>query len=137
VGTADDKAQQRWFKVGTGEHRRIDVSPQVVHARHRTGPRSGQAFGEADAHQKAPREARTSRDGDEVEVVAADAGTLKAQVQQVRQAFEVVSSGELGHHAPELGVQVDLRVDDVGEDAPAAGYPPRRMSRRSWSQFRG
>jgi len=122
VGSADDKTQQRGFEVRAGEHRCIYVSPEVVHPRDRSGPGCGQAFGEADSDQQAAGKARPAGDGDEVEVVTADAGTLKAQVEEVRQAFEVVSGGELGHHATELGVQVDLRVDDVGEDAPAAGY---------------
>jgi hypothetical protein len=98
------------------------MSPQVVHPSHRSRPGCGQAFGEADPHQQAAREARTAGDGDEVQVVTADAGTLKAQIKEVWQAFEVVSGGELGHHAPELGVQVHLRMDDVGEDTPAADY---------------
>jgi len=98
------------------------VSPEVVHSRHRSGPGCGKAFGETDSHEQAPGETRAAGDGDEVEVVTADTGTVKAQVKEVGQAFEVVSGGELGHHATELGVQVDLRVDDVGEDAPAAGY---------------
>jgi hypothetical protein len=32
----------------------------------------------------------------------------------------VVARRELGHHAAEVLVQLDLGVDDVGEDVPAA-----------------
>ena len=37
----------------------------------------------------------------------------------MRKAFQVVASGELGYDAAELRMQVDLRMDDVGQDAPA------------------
>src|SRR5260370_3666759 len=37
----------------------------------------------------------------------------------MRQALEVIAGRELRYHAAELLVQVDLRVDDVGEDAAA------------------
>src|SRR5258708_12864294 len=35
------------------------------------------------------------------------------------QALEVIAGRELRYHAAEFPVQVDLRVDDVGEDAAA------------------
>jgi len=38
------------------------------------------------------------------------------------QAFEVVASRELGNDSAEVLVQLDLRVDDVGQNPPAALY---------------
>ena len=37
----------------------------------------------------------------------------------MRKPLQVVAGGQLGNDAAELAVQVDLRVDDVGEDAAA------------------
>ena len=50
------------------------------------------------------------------------AGLLQGEVEQLREALEVVTGGELGHNAAELPVQVDLGMDDVGEDVAAVSY---------------
>ena len=43
------------------------------------------------------------------------------------QPLEVVAGGQLGHDATEVFVQVDLRMDDVGQD-PAATFNQRDRS---------
>jgi hypothetical protein len=98
------------------------MTPEVIHAGERARPGSRQALGDADPHQQATCEARTTGDGQEVEIVVADTGAFEGRVQDVREAFEVVAGGELGHHAAEFRVEVDLGVDDVGEDAAAISH---------------
>jgi hypothetical protein len=117
VSAADDKSKERRLEIRTSEHCRVDMPPEVIHSGHWPGPRGRQALGHADSDQQAAGQARTAGDRDEVEVVTSDTGTCKAEIKQVRQAFEVVSGRQLWHHAAELGVKVDLGVDDVGEDA--------------------
>jgi hypothetical protein len=114
MGAADDQAEEGWFQVRASEHRGIDVSPEVVHPSERTRPGCRQPFRDADADQQAARQAWAPSDCEEINVARADTGALEGHVEEVREAFEVVSGGELGHHATELGVEVDLRVDDVG-----------------------
>ena len=121
VGAADDEPQQWGFKVRAGEHRCVDVSPQVIDACERTRPCRRQPFRHADADQQTARQARASGHRHQVKVARADAGTLEGQVKEVWKAFQMVACGELGDHATKLGVKFDLRVDDVGEHAPPIG----------------
>jgi hypothetical protein len=44
----------------------------------------------------------------------------------MRQSLEVVASGKLGNYPAEVLVQIDLRVDEVGQDPPSAFYQGNR-----------
>ena len=44
---------------------------------------------------------------------------IEGQVEEAGQALEVVARGQLGDDAAEVPVQVDLGVDDVGQDLAA------------------
>jgi hypothetical protein len=44
----------------------------------------------------------------------------------MRQSLEVVTRGKLGNDPTEVLVQIDLRVDDVGQDPPSAVYQGNR-----------
>jgi hypothetical protein len=46
---------------------------------------------------------------------------VKGEVEEVWEALQVVAGGELRDHAPELLMEVDLRVDHVGQNATPAG----------------
>jgi len=119
VGAADNQPKQGWLQVRASEHRRVDVSPEVIDAREWTGPCSGQSFRDTDPDQEAAGKAGAASHGDEIDVAGSHACAIEGHVKKMRQAFQVVPGGELRHHTAELSMQVDLRVDGVREYAPA------------------
>jgi hypothetical protein len=88
----------------------------VVDAGQRLGPGRRQTLPDPDSDQETTGETWTSGHGDEVEVCGLNAGAVQCEVEKMREAFEVVPRRQLGDHTAELLVQLDLGVDDVGED---------------------
>jgi hypothetical protein len=95
------------------------MAPQVVDAGERLRPRGGQALPHTDSDEEASGKPGASRDRDEVEVRRFCAGAVQGEINQVGQPLEVVARGQFGDDAAELFVQVDLRVDDIRQDAAA------------------
>jgi hypothetical protein len=116
VRPADHQPKQGWLEVGAGQHRGVDVAPQVVDSGQGPVPGRGQSLGHAHADEQAADQARAAGHRQLVEVGGSDACPLEGEVEQLGQALEVVAGGELGDDAAEVPVQVDLRVDDVGQD---------------------
>jgi hypothetical protein len=98
----------------------------VIDACQRFRPGRGQAFPHADAHEQTTGQARSSRDRDQVEIRRLGACAVHSQLNELGQPLEMVSRGQLGDDAAELLVQVDLRVDDIRQDAAAVLYDCNR-----------
>ena len=119
VGAADHQPKLRRLEVVLGEHRGVDVAPEVVDAGDGLVPRRGEAFGDPDANEQTPDKAGSAGDREQVDVGRSHGGLVESPVQKERKAFQVVAGRELGDDATELLVHVDLGVDEIGED-PAA-----------------
>jgi hypothetical protein len=113
VRAAHDQAKQWRLQVWLREHGRVDMTPKVIDAGERLGPGGGQALPHADADQEASCKPGASRHGDQVEVRGFRDRASHREVDEVRESLEVVAGRELGDHAAEFFVQVDLGVDDV------------------------
>ena len=99
----------------------------MIHAREWARPRRAQSLRYADTDKQATGEAGSARYRDQTDVVRARIRTLESEVEQMGQALEVVARGQLGDDPTEVFVQVDLRMDDVGQD-PAATLNQRDRS---------
>ena len=88
----------------------------MIHAREWARPRRAQSLRYADTDKQATGEAGSARYRDQTDVVRARIRTLESEVEQMGQALEVIARGQLGDDPTEVFVQVDLRVDDVGQD---------------------
>src|SRR6266849_6984292 len=116
---ADDQSQERRLEVRAREHGGVDVAPEMVDAGDRARPRRAQTFCHAHPDQQTAGEARTARDGYQADVIGARARAVERQVEQPRQTLQMVPRRELGDDSAEVLVQLHLRVDHVGQDAPA------------------
>ena len=96
------------------------MPPEVVDTGQLGRPRRRQTLGDPGPDQQAAGQPRTSGDGDQVDVGGFGGGAFEGQVEQVREALEVIAGGQLGDDASKTRVQVDLRMDDVREDMPSA-----------------
>src|SRR3981189_2171914 len=85
VRAADDQAEEGRLEVRPGEHRGVDVAPEVVDAGERLAPRRRQALTQADADQQAAHQARAAGYRKEVDIRGLDRRLLEAQVEEVRQ----------------------------------------------------
>lgn len=77
----------------------------------------GEGFGHARAHEQRARQARAGSVGHRIDIGRAQARLGERLLEQHGQAADVIARGELGHHATIRGVQVDLRVQPVREQA--------------------
>ena len=141
MGAAHHQSQQRRLEVRAREHRGVDVPPEVIDPADGPGPRGSESLRNAHPDQEAAREAGASRNRDQVDVVPVLAGRLECQFEQLRQPLQVVAGRELRDDAAEILVQVDLRVDDVGQDAAAIfnqcdrGFVARRFDSEDEAAF--
>ena len=119
MSAAHHQAKEGRLQVRTAEHGGIDVAPEVVDAGQGLVPGRRQPLPHAHPDQQAADQAGAAGDGDEVEVRGLDRGLLEGEVEEAGQPLEVVAGRQLGDDAAEVLVQVDLGVDDVGEDLAA------------------
>ena len=89
------------------------VGLQVVHADERRPGGERDAFRRSHPHQERPDEPGADRHGHAVEVTEPDPGRVERLLEQRVQRLDMRASGDLGHHAAEPLVQMDLGGDQV------------------------
>ncbi len=90
----------------------------MVDAHQRQAAPQGDALGGVDAHQQRPRQPRPVGHGHRVRVIVAHVGLPHRLLNHGNDGLDVGAGSDLGKDAAVLGVQIHLRGDDVGEDAP-------------------
>ena len=75
----------------------------------------GQAAAESRANEQRAHQARSGGVGDPVEVMQAFSALVQRRPGQGHDLADVVAGGQFRHDAAEVGVQVDLAVQDIGE----------------------
>ena len=94
------------------------MAAQVVDSGERFRPGRRQALAHTNADEQAADQAGPAGYGEEVEIGRLDLRIVQRPVEDRRQALEVVSRGELRHYSAKVPMQLDLGVDDVGQDPP-------------------
>ena len=125
--------------IGVGELAGVEVPFEVVDGDQRDVERQGQRLGRGQADDQGADQAGPGRDGDRPEVGQADPGPSEGLVDHRQELADMGPRGDLGDHAPEPLVQVDLRRDHARTDrgdarrrgAGALPGRPRRSRRRS------
>ena len=99
----------------------VQVGLDVVDGDEAFLPGEGEAFGGGDADEEAADESGAVGDGDGVELGlgVGDAGSGEGFGDDGIEGFEMGAGGDFGDDAAELGVEVDLGTDDIGEDLAA------------------
>jgi hypothetical protein len=122
VAAGDDQADQR-----EGGGRRGEVFPrleepvgvevpfQMVDRDQRQAARPGDRLGPVDTDHQRSRQPRALGDGEGVDVVQRETGTVERGAHGRLDRSDVPPRGEFGHDAAVLAVEVDLRGDHVGE----------------------
>ena len=81
------------------------------HGRHIQGPRQSACTGGSDQQRADQSWAGCVRDA--INISALQLGLIKTVLQQGPQFSNVISAGQLGHHAAVLGMQIDLAVQGM------------------------
>ncbi|MCY1444413.1 hypothetical protein D9M71_608850 [compost metagenome] len=89
----------------------------VMHAKGRNAPGKGQRLGTGSPDQQRPHQARTRGVGDCVDLRRHAAGLSQDLADQRQHTLDVISRGQLRHHATIGAVQVDLTEQCVGQQA--------------------
>ena len=97
----------------------MDVAFQVVDPDQWFAQRPGHSFGVGQADQQRADQPRPLSDGDGVHLAIAQPGTLARLPHHRHNPLQVGARGQLRHYPAVLAVDVDLRADHVGEDAPS------------------
>ena len=87
---------------------------QVVHAQRGPVQRGGQRAGHAGAHQQCAGQARASGEGHHVDIGQRGAGLGQHLTGQWQYTADVVTRGQLGHHATKGLVHQHLAVQSMG-----------------------
>ena len=86
-----------------------------LHCRHAPGP--GQAAADGAAHQQGADQSGAGGEGDAVDVVRRAVGVRQHLADQRQGLAHMITRGQLRHHAAVVGVQGDLAVQGVGQQA--------------------
>ena len=108
VATRHDEHRERRHEVGVFEPRRVQVRLEVVHAHVGQVGREREPLGRGHAHEQRAGEAGPVARGHRVEVAQLDARLDQRFRDHRRDELHVGAAGDLGHHAAEARVQVDL-----------------------------
>ncbi len=92
---------------------------EVMHADDRLRERETECIGDRRADQQRPREARSLRVRDPVEVAQRNAALGKHALRERNDALNVIARRELGHHAAVRLMHRHLRMQRVREEAAA------------------
>ena len=106
------------WRYGIFQDYGIEVGLDVVDGEEGFLPGEGVGLGGSGADEEATDEAGAVGDGDAIELGGGvgDIGDLEGFFDDGGEGFEVGAGGDFGDDAAELGVEVDLGGDDVGED---------------------
>ncbi|MNP26165.1 hypothetical protein D3C76_1190060 [compost metagenome] len=99
------------------QHRRQQVAFHMMHADRRHAPGERHGLGAGGADQQRPDQAGAGGIGDRIDVCGRTAGLVQHLADQRQHALDVVSRGELRHHAAVDAMQVDLTEQRVGQQA--------------------
>ena len=127
VSAADQGNHRRRGEIGRADLICVHVAFKVVHAHQRLVGGPGSALGERHAHHQRTRQARRVRDAHAVKVCPGQ--TLHAQalrrnvqafVAHAANGLDMLAAGDLGDHAAEAGMKVDLACHHVGKQVSLA-----------------
>ena len=116
MAPGDEERDERKPGTRLGEKRRQEVSLEVVDADHGTPEREADPCRDRRSHQERAGESRPLGEGDEIDVLEAAPRALKGRGRQGQKTPHVVAGGELGNDSAVLRVQLDLRMQLVGEE---------------------
>ena len=103
------------LRVGVLQPGGVDVALQVVYAEQGQPGGERQPLGRVDAYEQRAGEARAVGHGDAVQLGQLDARGLQGPADHRDDGEEVLPGGGLGDDAAEVGVEVGLGGDDVGD----------------------
>ena len=130
VAAANDQGQGRKFDVTPGatlfQHHGVDMPLDVIDAEERNPQGSGKALGVSDAHQERPYEPRAAGHADSTKVAVTDVGSAERFAHYGNDRSQVLAGCQFRHHASIGAMDIELRGDDVREQAVAIRYHGRR-----------
>ena len=135
--TSDGEPSSWGPGVGCFHQDGVDVAFEVVDGDEGLVEAEGEGFGVGDADEEGAGEAGAVGDGDGVEVGEGDTWPWQGGADDGDDGAEVLAGGEFGDDSAVVGVEGDLRGDDVGEGFGAARGRRRRRSRRRRIRCRG
>src|SRR5690606_6307891 len=97
---------------------RVGVPFEVVHRDDGQSACERQPLRHVDAYHERPGQSRPARHRDGVEVVERDPGAVERLLDDRVDALDVRARGDLREDTAELRVDIHLRGDYIGEDAP-------------------
>ena len=104
----------------------MNMPLDVIDAEERNAQGSGKALGVGDAHQQRPYKPRAASHADPTEVAVADVGSAERFAHDRNDGSQVLAGCQFWHH-PSIGaMDIELRGDDVREQAVAIRYHGRR-----------
>ena len=105
------------------EKERLDVSGQMMHRHQWPAERDRQRLGEGDPHEQRSDQTRPLGHGNRVEMRPAYPAITQGPLDHTADVAQMLTRGELRHHAAPLAMDLHLGGDDAGTDLP--GRRPR------------
>ena len=119
VAAGDNEAGKGRFQRRLRDIVGADMSLDVVDTDQGDPGRKAQSLGGGDTDQEGADQAGPVGDGDGVHLLQLFPSLLQGLADHLRDALGVFSGGDLGHHAPVEGVDIDLGGDHIGQDRAA------------------
>ena len=116
MASRDHKAYEGRLQVPRGDIVGADVALDVMDPDQGKAGGKGKGLGLGHADQQGAHQARSVGDRDGVQVGKGLSGGGKGFLYHLVDPLRMFSGGDLRHHAPVEGMDVDLGRDDVGED---------------------
>ena len=127
VSAADQGNHRRRGEIGRTDLVGVHMALKVVHTHQRLVGSPGRALGERHAHHQRTHQARRVRDAHTVKVgpgqtlhAKALRRNVQAFVAHAADGLDVLAAGDLGNHAAEAGMEVDLACHHVGKQVALA-----------------
>ena len=122
VAARHERHHRGRLEIGRADLVRVQVAFQMVHADERLAGRPRGALRERNAHHERTHEPRRVRHGNGIQIAPgqtfdAQRGSshVEALVAHAADSLDVLAASDLGHHAAEARMEVDLRGHDVGD----------------------
>ena len=122
VAAGDEQDDQRHLQRLVLQERRVEVGLHVVHPDEGNIPRERQRLGRRHTDQQRTHQPGSDRTRNGIDTLRLDTGLDDGPSHHRVEQVEVRPTGDLGHHAAVLGVQVDLGRHDAGEDVVATHH---------------